>query len=83
MIQECRLRCSPPSRSRRRGVRGSPPRRLLDHLDTTLDVSHRLNVSAPAGFGKTTMLGDWLTRLGQGNRSTRAAWVPSAAPTTT
>ena len=35
--------------------------RLAGQLDTTIDEGHRLTlVSAPAGFGKTTVLGDWL-----------------------
>lgn len=33
--------------------------RLVEQLDTTLNASHRLTVlSAPAGFGKTTLLSD-------------------------
>ena len=40
--------------------------RLAERLDTTLDAGHRLTlVSAPAGFGKTTVLGDWLAHLDQ------------------
>ena len=36
--------------------------RLADRLDSTLNCGHRLNlVSAPAGFGKTTLLSDWAT----------------------
>jgi LuxR family transcriptional regulator, maltose regulon positive regulatory protein len=38
--------------------------RLADQLDGTLNPGHRLTlVSAPAGFGKTTLLSDWITRL--------------------
>ncbi|WP_132209137.1 LuxR C-terminal-related transcriptional regulator [Kribbella steppae] len=34
--------------------------RLADRLDSTLSRGHRLTlVSAPAGFGKTTLLSDW------------------------
>jgi LuxR family maltose regulon positive regulatory protein len=48
--------------------------RLVEQLDTTLQASNRLTlVSAPAGFGKTTLLGDWLARLDA--RSTRTAWL--------
>jgi LuxR family maltose regulon positive regulatory protein len=50
--------------------------RLLDQLDATLDASHRLMLlSAPAGFGKTTVLGDWLAHLGQRHTSVRVAWL--------
>jgi len=36
--------------------------RLVDRLDSTLNRGHRLTlVSAPAGFGKTTLLADWAT----------------------
>jgi ATP/maltotriose-dependent transcriptional regulator MalT len=35
---------------------------LADRLDSTLNRGHRLTlVSAPAGFGKTTLLSDWAT----------------------
>ena len=58
----------------------APPRRpqlvarprLLDQLDATLDANRRLLlVSAPAGFGKTTVLGDWREHLVQRHPSTR------------
>jgi LuxR family transcriptional regulator, maltose regulon positive regulatory protein len=60
--------------------------RLAEQLDTTLDGGHRLTlVSAPAGFGKTTLLGDWLGHLDDrhldnghqdnGHPGTRAAWL--------
>ena len=39
--------------------------RLAEQLDATLDPGHRLTlVSAPAGFGKTTVLSDWVARSG-------------------
>jgi LuxR family maltose regulon positive regulatory protein len=50
--------------------------RLLERLDTTLAASRRLALlSAPAGFGKTTVLGDWLTHLDQQSPRTRLAWL--------
>ena len=43
--------------------------RLIERLDAGLD--HKLTLlSAPAGFGKTTLLGEWVTRL-----QDRAAWL--------
>ena len=50
--------------------------RLAEQLHTTLDASHRLTlVSAPAGFGKTTLLSDWLTQLDQRQAHTLVAWL--------
>lgn len=44
--------------------------RLADRLSDTLGAGHRLAVvSAPAGFGKTTLLGDWASR------HERVGWV--------
>lgn len=49
--------------------------RLVEQLDSSLDASHRLTVvSAPAGFGKTTLLSDWLTRRDPSQTPTRVAW---------
>jgi LuxR family maltose regulon positive regulatory protein len=51
-------------------------RRLADRLDSGLDDGHRLTVvAAPAGFGKTTLLSDWLTHLDGPETHTRAAWL--------
>jgi LuxR family maltose regulon positive regulatory protein len=50
--------------------------RLTGQLDTTLDAGHRLTlVSAPAGFGKTTVLSDWLAHLAQHQPHTRVGWL--------
>ena len=50
--------------------------RLVEQLDTTLDPGHRLTlVSAPAGFGKTTVLSDWLADLGRRQAHSRGAWL--------
>ena len=50
--------------------------RLLEQLDATLDAGHRLTVlSAPTGFGKTTLLSDWLSHLEQSQKPTRLAWL--------
>jgi LuxR family maltose regulon positive regulatory protein len=39
---------------------------LVERLDATLKRGHRLTlVSAPAGFGKTTLVGDWTSRHSQ------------------
>ena len=50
--------------------------RVAERLDTTFDAGHRLTlVSAPAGFGKTTVLSDWLTDLDQRQSNTRVGWL--------
>ena len=50
--------------------------RIADRLDTTLDAGHRMTlVSAPAGFGKTTLLGDWLSDLDQRQANVRVGWL--------
>ena len=62
----------------------APPRRpqlvarprLAGQLDATLDAGQRLTlVSAPAGFGKTTVLSDWLTHLDQRQAHPRVGWL--------
>jgi LuxR family maltose regulon positive regulatory protein len=50
--------------------------RLVGELDGTLEPGRRLAlVSAPPGFGKTTLLGDWLEHLAQRSVVARVAWV--------
>ena len=50
--------------------------RLIEQLDATLDPGHRLTLlSAPAGFGKTTVLGDWLAHLDQLEDHPRVGWL--------
>ncbi len=50
--------------------------RFAERLGTTLDAGHRLTLlSAPPGFGKTTLLGDWLTNLDELESHTRVGWL--------
>ncbi|MCW2763159.1 MAG: helix-turn-helix transcriptional regulator [Marmoricola sp.] len=50
--------------------------RLRERLDATLDPGQQLTlVSAPAGFGKTTVLSDWVARLAEHDPQARAAWL--------
>ena len=45
--------------------------RLVERLDDGLAAGHRLTlVSAPAGFGKTTLVGEWVAGCGR-----PAAWL--------
>lgn len=75
MIQRCQPRCSPPNSSRRRRgrslwfARASPPRWTGLWSATTGSPL----ISAPAGFGKTTLLTDWTARLSE--RRTRLGWL--------
>ena len=50
--------------------------RLAEQLDGTLEPGHRLTlVSAPAGFGKTTVLSDWVAQMGERDAHVRTAWL--------
>jgi LuxR family maltose regulon positive regulatory protein len=50
--------------------------RLIEQLDATLDARNRLTLlSAPAGFGKTTLLSDWLTHLESRPMEIRIGWL--------
>ena len=50
--------------------------RLLARLDASLRAGGRLIlVCAPAGFGKTTLISQWLARTASGTAPPRAAWL--------
>jgi LuxR family maltose regulon positive regulatory protein len=50
--------------------------RMIDQLDAGLRSGKKLSlVSAPAGFGKTSMLSEWMARIRQGEPETRVAWL--------
>jgi LuxR family maltose regulon positive regulatory protein len=50
--------------------------RLVAQLDATLHANNRLTlVSAPAGFGKTTLLSDWLAHLESRSTDTCIGWL--------
>lgn len=50
--------------------------RLRELLQTTFESGHRLTVvSAPAGFGKTTLLAEWLTSIAAQQPGTHVAWL--------
>ncbi|GIF01289.1 LuxR C-terminal-related transcriptional regulator [Paractinoplanes rishiriensis] len=50
--------------------------RLMELLDATLAPGHRLTVvSAPAGFGKTTLLSDWRATLVERPTAPMIGWV--------
>ena len=61
-----------PSRRERLVARS----RLIEELDASLVDDHRLTlVSAPAGFGKTTLVSDWIDSLAQRRTNMGAAWL--------
>jgi LuxR family maltose regulon positive regulatory protein len=59
---------------RRRQLTARP--RLTARLDVTLHPGHRMTlVSAPAGFGKTTAVSDWLADIPQRWPRARVGWL--------
>src|ERR671919_1243001 len=53
-----------------------PRPRLLERLDAGLAPHCRLTLlSAPPGFGKTTLLGEWIAHHTERRPETRFAWV--------
>jgi LuxR family maltose regulon positive regulatory protein len=50
--------------------------RLVDRLDAGIRSGAKLTlISAPAGFGKTTVLSDWVARIGRPETGMRVAWL--------
>jgi LuxR family maltose regulon positive regulatory protein len=50
--------------------------RLVKRLDEGLSLGHRLTlVSAPAGFGKTTLLSEWVQAIGGATPPIAVAWL--------
>jgi LuxR family maltose regulon positive regulatory protein len=53
-----------------------PRPRLIRRLEEGLSPGHRLVlVSAPAGFGKTTLLSEWIAVCGRLGPKVRFAWL--------
>jgi len=51
-------------------------RRLIEKLDDGLASGHKLTlISAPAGFGKTTVLSEWVKARRRADPDLRVAWV--------
>ena len=50
--------------------------RLIERLDASLEPGRKLSlVSAPAGFGKTTLVSDWIEQSVHRRPGTRVAWL--------
>ena len=50
--------------------------RLTEQLNAGFDSGHRLTlISAPAGFGKTTLVSDWIDQNTRRRPDTRIAWL--------
>jgi LuxR family maltose regulon positive regulatory protein len=48
--------------------------RLLERLNEGLDRKLAV-ISAPAGFGKTTLLSEWVSKLSEAEMADRIAWL--------
>jgi LuxR family maltose regulon positive regulatory protein len=60
--------------SRRLGLVARP--RLIERLDAALDPRGRLSlISAPAGFGKTTLVANWIDECVRRDPGVRIAWL--------
>ncbi len=52
-----------------------PRPRLIERLNEGLSAGHKLTlISAPAGFGKTTLVSEWIAGCEQGASQGRVAW---------
>ena len=50
--------------------------RLIERLDVALEPARKLSlISAPAGFGKTTLVADWIVRCVDTQPTARVAWL--------
>jgi len=50
--------------------------RLIERLDAVLEPGRKLSlISAPAGFGKTTLVSDWIEQNVHRQPATRVAWL--------
>ncbi len=59
-----------------------PRPRLVEQLDQGLRSGRRLTViSAPAGFGKTTLVSSWINNRGEGSRPKAVPGQPAVQPT--
>ena len=53
--------------------------RLIERLNEGLRRARRLTlISAPAGFGKTTLVSEWVARLRQRREEKRQPFIPSS-----
>ena len=78
MIRVCRLRCSPPSCSRRPGARSSSrARRLAERLDTTLDPGPPADAGVRTGRVRQDHRAQRLARptWSESQTDTRVAWL--------